>query len=166
MSNEATSAGATPASPSPSPSPAAGAAPAAAPTAAGPLPNIAYDLFAKLDLRVATIVSAEPHPNADRLLKIRLDDGTPQGRQVCAGIKAWYDPATLVGKQVVIVANLEPRQLRGEISQGMILAASDLREGAVAPPPGSKPSSKPGDEERDVVVLTVQRPVKAGSKVS
>ncbi len=166
MSNEATSAGATPASPSPSPSPAAGAAPAAAPTAAGPLPNIAYDLFAKLDLRVATIVSAEPHPNADKLLKIRLDDGTPQGRQVCAGIKAWYDPATLVGKQVVIVANLEPRQLRGEISQGMILAASDLREGAVAPPPGSKPSSKPGDEERDVVVLTVQRPVKAGSKVS
>jgi methionine--tRNA ligase beta chain len=126
------------------------------------LPNIAYDLFAKLDLRVATIVSAEPHPNADKLLKIRLDDGTPQGRQVCAGIKAWYDPATLVGKQVVIVANLEPRQLRGEISQGMILAASDLREGTVAPPPGSKP----GDEERDVVVLTVQRPVKAGSKVS
>ncbi len=138
----------------------------AATDASAPLPNIAYDLFAKLDLRVATVLSAEPHPNADKLLKIRLDDGTPEGRQVCAGIKAWYDPATLVGKQVVIVANLEPRQLRGEISQGMILAASDLREGAVAPPPGSKPSSKPGDEERDVVVLTVQRPVKAGSKVS
>lgn len=150
--------GATPTAPN------AAAAPAAAPAAssAGPLPNIAYDLFAKLDLRVATVLSAEPHPNADKLLKIRLDDGTPEGRQVCAGIKAWYDPASLVGKQVVIVANLEPRQLRGEISQGMILAASDLREGAVAPPPGAKP----GAEERDVVVLTVQRPVKAGSKVS
>lgn len=139
------------------------AAPAAsAPAAGGPLPNITYDLFAKLDLRVATVLSAEPHPNADKLLKIRLDDGTPEGRQVCAGIKAWYDPATLVGKQVVIVANLEPRQLRGEISQGMILAASDLKEGAAAPADGAKQ----GPEERDVVVLSVQRPVKAGSKVS
>ena len=150
MSNDAPTSASTPA-----------AAPAA-PAAGGPLPNIAYDLFAKLDLRVATVLSAEPHPNADKLLKIRLDDRTPQGRQVCAGIKAWYDPATLVGKQVIIVANLEPRQLRGEVSQGMILAASDLKDGAVAPPPGAKP----GDEERDVVVLTVQRPVKAGSKVS
>jgi methionyl-tRNA synthetase len=126
------------------------------------LPNIAYDLFAQLDLRVATVLSAEPHPNADKLLKLRLDDGTPEGRQVCAGIKAWYDPATLVGKQVVIVANLEPRQLRGEISQGMILAASDLKDGAAAPPPGTKP----GAEERDVVLLSIQRPVKPGSKVS
>jgi len=147
--------------------PAAAATPpstAAAPAAdlSGALPNIPYELFAKLDLRVATVLSAEAHPNADKLLKIRLDDGTPEGRQVCAGIKAWYDPATLVGKQVVIVANLEPRQLRGEISQGMILAASDLREGAAPPPPGAKP----GSEERDVVVLSVQRPVKAGSKVS
>lgn len=138
---------------------------------AEPLPNIAYDLFAKLDLRVATIVSAEPHPNADKLLKIKLDDGTPTGRQVCAGIKAWYDPASLVGKQVVIVANLEPRQLRGEVSQGMILAASDLIEGA-APSEGTAvdnktgPGGKPGSDERDVVILTVQRPVKAGSKVS
>ena len=98
-----------------------------------PLPNIKFDDFAKLDLRVATILSAEAHPNADKLLKIRLDDGTPEGRQVCAGIKAWYDPATLVGMQVIICANLEPRQLRGEISQGMILAASDMKIVALAP---------------------------------
>jgi methionyl-tRNA synthetase len=52
---------------------------AAAPAAGGPLPNIAYDLFAKLDLRVATVLSAEPHPNADKLLKIRLDDGLRKG---------------------------------------------------------------------------------------
>ena len=71
-----------------------------------PLPPIAFDLFAKLDLRVATVLAAEPHPNADKLIKLKLDDGTPAGRQVCAGIKAWYDPATLVGKQVIIVANL------------------------------------------------------------
>ncbi|MCA9286622.1 MAG: hypothetical protein KDA22_15465 [Phycisphaerales bacterium] len=122
-----------------------------------PLPPIPFDLFAKLDLRVATITAAEPHPNADKLLKVQLDDGTPEGRQVCAGIKAWYDPAALVGKQVVIVANLEPRKLRGEISQGMILAASDLK-------PGSDPAAP--EAERDVVILTIERPVKPGSRVS
>jgi len=106
-------------------------------------------------------VSAEPHPNADKLLKIRLDDGTPEGRQVCAGIKAWYEPATLIGRQVIIVANLEPRMLRGETSAGMILAASDLKEGAA--PAGD---GKPGADARDVLLLTVDRPVKAGSKVS
>ena len=153
-----------------------------------PLPTIAYDLFAKIDFRVATVLSAEAHPNADKLLKIRLDDGTPEGRQVCAGIKAWYDPTTLIGKQVIIVANLEPRQLRGEISAGMILAASDLKELAVVTPdvaavaadgqapdagasaaaakPEAKPEAKPGPDERNVVLLTVEKPVKAGSKVS
>ena len=134
------------------------AAPAAQPEA---LPNIAYDLFAKLDLRVATVKAAVPHPNADKLLKLTLDDGTPSGRQVCAGIKAWYAPEQLVGKQVIIVANLEPRMLRGEVSQGMVLAASDLREGAA--PAGD---TKPGADERDVIVLTVEKPVKPGSKVS
>ncbi|MDA0803066.1 MAG: methionine--tRNA ligase subunit beta [Planctomycetota bacterium] len=113
--------------------------------------NIPFDVFAKLDLRVATIVSAEPHPNADKLLKIKLDDGTPDGRQVCAGIKAWYAPEKLVGSQVIIVANLEPRTLRGEVSQGMILAASAVK----------------GDGgERDVFVLRPDAAVPAGSKVS
>jgi methionyl-tRNA synthetase len=135
--------------------------PASTPAATEALPNIAYDLFAKLDLRVATVLKAEPHPNADKLLKLTLDDGTPAGRQVCAGIKAWYAPEQLVGKQVVIVANLEPRMLRGEMSQGMVLAASDLKEGTA--PAGD---AKPGADERDVVVVTVAKPVKSGSKVS
>ena len=143
------------------------------------LAPISYDLFAKIDFRVATVLSAEAHPNADKLLKIRLDDGTPGGRQVCAGIKAWYDPSTLVGKQVIIVANLEPRQLRGEVSAGMILAASDLKELAVVvapaavavaadgqPPVATAPAATPGPDERDVILLTVDKPVKAGSKVS
>ena len=126
------------------------------------LPQIAFDHFAKIDLRVATVLSAEPHPNADKLLKLKLDDGTPEGRQVCAGIKAWYDPASLVGKQVVIVANLEPRMLRGEVSHGMILAASDLKAEAAPAADGAKP----GPEERDVVVLSVGKSVKPGSRVS
>jgi len=135
------------------------AAPASAPAAekAAPKPQITFDDFVKLDLRVATIKSAEPHPNADRLLKVQLDDGTPTGRQVCAGIRQWYDPAAMVGKQVIIVANLEPRKIRGEISQGMILAASDLK-------PGTEGSDDPAG--RDVIVLTVDKPVKAGSAVS
>ncbi len=131
------------------------------------LPPISYDLFSKIDFRVATIRSAEAHPNADKLLKIQLDDGTPEGRQVCAGIKAWYDPSTLIGKQVIIVANLEPRQLRGETSAGMILAASDLRELAVVTEPvDGAATAKPGPDARDVVLLSVDKPVKAGSKVS
>lgn len=140
----------------------------AAPAPSGPpaLPSIPFDLFAKLDLRVATVLSAEPHPNADKLLKVRLDDGTAKGRQVCAGIRAWYDPASLVGKQVVIVANLEPRTLRGEISEGMILAASDLRELSGESATAAAGGAPGGADERDVVVVTVQRPVKPGSRVS
>lgn len=117
---------------------------------------ITFDHFVQMDLRVATVTACEPHPNADRLLKVQLDDGTPDGRQVCAGIKQWYEPDEMVGKQVVIVANLEPRKIRGEISQGMILAASDVQatddDGEVT--------------ERDVVVVSPGRPVKPGSRVS
>ena len=119
--------------------------------------TIPFDDFIKLDLRVATVTAAEPHPNADRLLRVQLDDGTPDGRQVCAGIKAWYDPEALVGKQVIICANLEPRKIRGELSQGMILAASDIK---------SDPDPESGEVERDVIVLTVDRACPAGSPVS
>jgi methionyl-tRNA synthetase len=121
-----------------------------------PKPQIPFDDFVKLDLRVATVKAAEPHPNADRLLKVQLDDGSPGGRQVCAGIRQWYDPQSLVGKQVIIVANLEPRKIRGEISQGMILAASDMKGESGADDPSG----------RDVILLTVDKPVKPGSTVS
>ncbi len=113
-------------------------------------PQISFAEFSKVDLRVATVTVAEPHPNADRLLRIVLDDGTPQPRQVCAGIKAWYDPASLVGRQVIIVANLAPRTLRGETSDGMILAAT----------------SRDDDGAEDVVLLVLDRPLSAGSPVS
>ena len=126
-----------------------------------PLPNIDFEHFSKLDFRVATVTACEAHPNADKLLKVTLDDGTEEGRQVCAGVKAWYEPESLVGKQVVIVANLEPRKLRGEISQGMILAASELK---TEPDPDAE--GKPGPEERDVVVVTIDKQVTPGSRVS
>lgn len=112
-------------------------------------PQITYDDFLKLDLRIATVTHAEVHPNADRLLKVQLDDGSLEGRQVCAGIKAWYEPQDLIGKQVVIVANLKPRKIRGEMSDGMILATTSK-----------------SDDNEDVIVLGIDRPAKPGSSVS
>ena len=85
---------------------------------------ITIDQFRAIELRVGTVRAAEPHPNADRLLVLRVDLGTEE-RQLVAGIRAHYDAAGLVGRQVVVVANLEPAKLRGVESQGMVLAASD-----------------------------------------
>ncbi len=85
---------------------------------------VTIDEFAKLDLRVATVKAAEPHPNADRLLVLKIDLGGEE-RQLVAGIRAHYTPQELVGKQVVVVANLQPATLRGVESQGMLLAATD-----------------------------------------
>ena len=93
--------------------------------------TIQYDDFAKLDLRVATVLECKPHPNADKLLVLQIDLGTEK-RQICAGLRQHYQPEQLVGKQIVVVANLAPRQMRGEVSQGMLLAATDPVSGKVA----------------------------------
>lgn len=85
---------------------------------------ITIDDFAKVQLRVAEVVKAEKVEKADKLLCLQLDDGM-QGRQILAGIAQWYAPEDLVGRKVVIVANLAPRKLRGLMSEGMVLAASD-----------------------------------------
>jgi methionyl-tRNA synthetase len=85
---------------------------------------ISIDDFAKIDLRVAEITAAEKVEGADKLLKLQVNIGT-ENRQIVAGIAKFYDPATLVGKKVVVVANLKPAKLRGIESQGMLLAASD-----------------------------------------
>jgi methionyl-tRNA synthetase len=82
--------------------------------------------FSKIDLRVAQILSAESHPNADRLLVLKIDLGPELGqRQLVAGIRAHYDPTTLVGRKVIVIANLQPAILRGVESQGMLLAAAN-----------------------------------------
>lgn len=79
--------------------------------------------FAKLELLVARVISAEKHPNADKLLKLQVDTGNGQ-RQIVAGIAKHYQPEELVGRNIIIVANLKPAALRGEVSQGMLLAAT------------------------------------------
>src|SRR6476620_8353308 len=93
--------------------------------------TIQYDDFAKLDLRVATVIECKPHANADKLLVLQIDLGTEK-RQICAGLRLHYpNPDELIGKQIVVVANLAPRQMRGEESNGMLLAATDPTTGKV-----------------------------------
>ncbi len=118
-----------------------------------PKPTITFEEFAKVDLRVAKVLSCEPHPSADRLYKLRVDDGSGTPRQICAGIRQYYTPEQLVGATIVIVANLAPRTIRGEQSNGMLLAASD------APKDGS-------GGERNVIVLTTRSEIAPGSIVS
>jgi methionyl-tRNA synthetase len=95
-------------------------------TPAGPaVPDseiITIDDFAKIDLRVAVVLAAERVPKTDKLLKIELDLGYEQ-RTIVSGIAAFYEPETLIGKRIVIVANLKPAKLRGVESRGMLLAA-------------------------------------------
>ncbi len=86
--------------------------------------EITIDDFSKIDLRVAKILEAKKHPKADRLLILQLKVG-PEKRQVVSGIAGHYDPQALVGREVILVANLKPVKLRGELSQGMILAATN-----------------------------------------
>jgi len=109
--------------------------------------TINYDDFAKLDLRVATVLECKAHPNADKLLVLQVELSGGERRQICAGLKAHYTPEQFVGKQIIVVANLAPRTMRGEISQGMLLAAND--------PITSK-----------VVVIGPSETVASGSKVS
>ncbi len=104
---------------------------------------ITIDEFAKVELRVATIKAAEPHPKADRLLVLRIDLGSEE-RQLVAGIRAHYTPEELVGKQIVVVTNLQPATLRGVESQGMLLAASD---------------------DEHIVVLSPEKPIAPGAQV-
>ena len=105
---------------------------------------VSIDEFRRIELKVATIKKAEPHPNADKLLVLQIDLGSEE-RQIVAGIKGHYAPEELVGRQVVVVANLETAKLRGVESQGMLLAASD--------------------GER-IVILTPEKEIHPGAKVS
>lgn len=107
--------------------------------------TIQYDDFAKIELRVGTVLECVSHPNADKLLVLQVDLGTEK-RQICAGLKQFYSPEALVGKQIVVVANLAPRQLRGMESNGMLLAATDATTG-------------------NVIFITPSAPTAAGSNV-
>jgi methionyl-tRNA synthetase len=89
---------------------------------------ITIDDFIKVELRVGEIKVAERVPNADKLLRFEVDLGEPEHRQILAGLAEWYEPEKLIGRKVVVVANLKPRKMRGLESQGMICAASLTEE--------------------------------------
>ena len=105
---------------------------------------ITIDDFAKIDLRIAKITMAEHVEGADKLLKLTLDVGALGTRQVLAGIKSAYDPATLVGRLTVVVANLAPRKMKFGVSEGMVLAASGDEPGIylLSPDSGAQPGMK------------------------
>ena len=107
--------------------------------------NIAFDDFAKLDLRVGKVLECIKVPKADKLLQFLIDDGMGK-RTIISGIAAWYKPEDLVGKQVCFVANLEPRKLKGVESQGMLLSVedSDGTLSLIQPPKDVTPGSQIG----------------------
>ena len=107
-------------------------------------PIVTFNDFTKLDIRVAKVTGVSDHPNADKLIVMDIDLGAEQ-RQIIAGVKPYCDPQSLVGKSIVVVTNLEPAQLRGVKSEGMLLAAQE----------GEK-----------VVVLTTLSPIAPGARVT
>ena len=103
--------------------PAEAKAAALAPAATAGRPEVDFDHFKALDLRVGTVRVAERHPNADRILRLEIDFGEGQLRQILSGLAEYYAPDDLVGKQVCAVLNLAPRKIRGLMSHGMVLTA-------------------------------------------
>lgn len=106
---------------------------------------IGIEDFLKVKLKVARVVESFDHPNADKLIILKIDLGTEQ-RQICAGLRGHYVASELVGKNVIVVANLSPRKMRGEESQGMLLAASS-------------------EDRSQVILVTVDQDIAPGSSV-
>jgi methionyl-tRNA synthetase len=105
---------------------------------------VSFDEFKKIDLKIGEVISVEHVPNAEKLYALQVDIGGKQ-IQLVAGLRQLYKPDELKGKRIVVVANLEPVTLRGVQSEGMLLAAVD---------------------GKDVSLLTVDKPVRAGSHVA
>tara|TARA_Y100000310_G_scaffold344244_1_gene455946 strand:+ start:8448 stop:8786 length:339 start_codon:yes stop_codon:yes gene_type:complete len=109
--------------------------------------KITIDDFSKLDLRVGEIKKAEPHPNADKLLVLTVDLGEDKERTIVAGLKGHYEPSDLEGKKAIFISNLEPAELRGVESNGMILAAVS-------------------EDKEKITILQPEEDMPAGTKIS
>jgi methionine--tRNA ligase beta chain len=108
--------------------------------------KISIDEFARAELKVGEIINAEEHPNASKLLVLKVSFGDEE-RTIVAGLKGHYEPKDLIGKKAIFVTNLEPANLRGIESNGMILAAVS-------------------SNKFKVVILTVDKDIEAGTKIS
>ena len=101
-------------------------------------PIITYDDFAKLDLRVGTVIECVEKEGSEKLLRLTVDFGEEGTRNILSGIKKWYKPEDLKNKQFVFVFNLAPRKMMGENSEGMILAAEGAASSKLVPLGGEK----------------------------
>lgn len=108
------------------------------------MPEISHNEFKKVEMRVGVVTSVEDHPNADKLYVMKVDLGEDEERQLVAGLRPYYERDALLGKRLIVVANLQPATLRGVQSNGMLLAAQR------------------GDS---VIVLTTDKEMPPGSKV-
>lgn len=105
---------------------------------------ITFEDFSNIELKVGTVLETEEVEGSDKLIKLKVDLGEENPRQILAGVKEWYKPEDFLGKQVIIVANLQPRVMMGLESQGMMLAA---------------------DSKKGPIFLTVKKKVNPGSKI-
>ena len=119
--------------------------------------QINFEDFAKVDLRVGEVVDVEEIEGADKLWKLRVDLGEDSKRTICAGLKEYYSADELLGKKIVVVANLAPRKMRGIESQGMLLAAS-------TPSRGARTSGEAEDHGK-VVLISPEKEIANGSRV-
>nr|WP_280952616.1 methionine--tRNA ligase [Lactimicrobium massiliense] len=104
--------------------------------------EVTVDDFDKLDLRVGRVVSCEHHPNADKLYVLQVDLGEDKPRQIVSGLASSYTPGQVIGKNIVVIANLKPHVFRGVESRGMLLAGKNDKEIAVVEVNGLKPGTK------------------------
>ena len=105
---------------------------------------VSFEEFKKMEIRIAEVIEVKDHPNADKLYLVRIKLADEE-REIVAGLKEHYTKEELLGKQVAVVMNLEPARIRGIESKGMLLAASD---------------------ENSISILTVDKPISTGSRVS
>ena len=120
-----------------------------------PAPEIVYEDFAKLDIRIGTVIAAELVPDTDKLIKCSVDFGEMGTHTIVSGIAEWKKPEELAGRQFPYIVNLTPRILRGIESQGMLLAASPVRGKA----------SNGASDESGVVLLLPEKVVANGTKL-
>ena len=109
--------------------------------------KISIDDFKKVDMRVGKILSVEKIPNRDKLYKLQVDIGEEKPRQIITGLVPYYSTDELLGKQIIVLANLKPAKFAGEISEGMLLAAES-------------------EDHSKCVILTVDKEIEAGTKIS
>ena len=109
--------------------------------------KIIIDDFKKVDMRVGKILSVEKIPNRDKLYKLQVDIGEEKPRQIITGLVPYYSTDELLGKQIIVLANLKPAKFAGEISEGMLLAAES-------------------EDHSKCVILTVDKEIEVGTKIS